>query len=131
MSELKSYDLVDIQDYRGEVYLKSEADKVIAEKDGVIAELKAQKAQAEDDCAYWKMSEGNAANAMHETEEYAMQLYKEAQHHKYKRCLAMAWWCERKRIDAADYRIPREKWEFYEKWHKRWLELAEKFKEEK
>ncbi len=30
MSELKSYDLVDIQDYRGEVYLKSEADKVIA-----------------------------------------------------------------------------------------------------
>ena len=31
MSELKSYDLVDIQDYRGEVYLKSEADKVIAE----------------------------------------------------------------------------------------------------
>lgn len=28
-------------------YLKSEADKV-------IAELKAQKAQAEDDCAYWK-----------------------------------------------------------------------------
>ena len=30
MSELKSYDLVDIQDYRGEVYIKSEADKVIA-----------------------------------------------------------------------------------------------------
>lgn len=30
MSELKSHDLVDIQDYRGEVYLKSETDKVIA-----------------------------------------------------------------------------------------------------
>ena len=29
------------------VYLKSEAD-------AVIKELKAQKAQAEDDCAYWK-----------------------------------------------------------------------------
>ena len=56
---------------------------------------------------------------------------KEIAHHKYKRCLAMAKWCERKRIDAADYRIPREKWEFYEKWRKRWLELAEKFKEEK
>ena len=40
MSELKSYDLVDIQDYRGEVYLKSEADKVIAEKDEEIARLK-------------------------------------------------------------------------------------------
>ena len=128
MSELKSYDLVDIQDYRGEVYLKSKADKVIAEKDGVIAELKAQKAQAEDDCAYWKMSEGNAANAMHETEEYAMQLYKEAQHHKYKRCLAMAWWC------SAELGMLVSTWEFkikhYKKWYKRWLELAEKFKED-
>ena len=98
-------------------YLKSEADKV-------IAELKVQKAQAEDDCAYWKMNHGNAAKAMHETEEYAMQLYKEAQHNKHKRCLAMARWCERKRIDAATFRIPREKWDFYDKWYKRWLALA-------
>ena len=52
-------------------------------------------------------------------------------HHKYKRCLAMARICERKRIDAANYRIPREKWEFYDKWQKRWMELAEKFKEVK
>ena len=28
--ELKAYDLVDIQDYRSKVYIKSEADKVIA-----------------------------------------------------------------------------------------------------
>ena len=67
--------------------------------------------------------------------DYAQDLYviqaraeQEIRHHKYKRCLAMARWCERKRFDAADYRIPREKWEFYDKWHKRWLELAEKFK---
>ena len=118
MSELKVYrDPKDGLAYR-EFYEKSEVDKV-------IAELKAQKAQAEDDCAYWKMNHGNAANARHETEEYAMQLYKEARHQKYKRCLAMAWWCERKRIDAANYRIPRQKWDFYDKWHKRWLELAE------
>jgi hypothetical protein len=31
MSELKSYDLVDIQDYRGEVYLKKDVDAAIAE----------------------------------------------------------------------------------------------------
>lgn len=101
-------------------YIKSEADKV-------IAELKAQKAQAEDDCAYWKMREGNAVNAMHETEEACMFLTKSERHQKYKRCLAMARMCERKRVDAANYRIPREKWEFYEKWHKRWLKIAEKF----
>jgi hypothetical protein len=130
MSELKARHVADVyeaytktgDDDAAQVYLKSESDKF-------IAELKAQKAQLEDDCAYWKMRHGNAANAMHETEEYAMQLYNELRHHKYKRCLAMAKLCKRKRIDAADYRIPRKKWEFYDKWYKRWLELAEKFNE--
>jgi len=49
---------------------------------------------------------------------------------KYKRCLAMARWCKQ-RYDAVDYRIPIRKWDFYKKWLKRWLELAEKFKEAK
>ena len=65
----------------------------LEEQESEIAELKAQKAQAEDDCAYWKMNEENAANAMHETEEYAMQLHKEARHQKYNRCVAMADYC--------------------------------------
>lgn len=43
MSELKAYDLVDIQDYRGEVYIKYEAGKVIAEKDKEIAKLKEER----------------------------------------------------------------------------------------
>lgn len=98
------------------VYLKSEADKV-------IAELKAQKAQAEDDCAYWKMSEGNAANAMHETEEYAMQLYNELRHSKYKRCLAMATFCH---VSSVLCEGPDSL--FYRRWFHKWYELAEKFK---
>lgn len=52
-------------------------------------------------------------------------------HHKYKRCLAMAKWCELKRIDAADDRIPIKKWDFYGKWHKCWLIIAEHLKEAK
>ena len=115
-------------------YPKDEADKV-------IAELKAQKAQAEDDCAYWKMCHGNAANAMHETEEYAMQLYNELRHSNHKRCLAMAGKCENGKLiyqykqrcgDAEteiglDYLMKRAGW--YRKWQLRWLELAEKFNE--
>jgi iron-sulfur cluster repair protein YtfE (RIC family) len=72
MSELKTYKMVDkkyctdcVCVIPSEVYLKSEADKVIADLEEShkkevgqllieIAELKAQKAQAEDDCAYWK-----------------------------------------------------------------------------
>ena len=114
-------------------YLKSEADKV-------IAELKAQKAQAEDDCAYWKMCHGNAANAMHETEEYAMQLYKELRHANYKRCLAMAKVCYLRFVRYENYlqkscannatiSAYRFRRCMYDKWEKRWRELAEKFKE--
>ena len=58
---------------------------------------------------------------------------------KYKRCLAMAMWC-----NANVYNIRRkplcdmddhEGWqhddEFWQRWHKRWLELAEHYKESK
>ena len=96
MSELKTYiaptaDGTGLADY----YLKSEADKVIEEKD------------------------------------------KELRRHKYKRCLTMARWCESKvyhirRTPLCDM-DEHEGWqhddEFWQRWHKRWLELAEKFKE--
>lgn len=55
-------------------------------------------------------------------------LKQELRHANYKRCLAMAMWCRLKRLDAADYRIPRKKWEFYDKWYKRWLKISEQFK---
>ena len=48
MSELKAHDLVDIQDYRGEVYLKSKADAIIAEKDAEIARLKDRSLDVKD-----------------------------------------------------------------------------------
>lgn len=143
MSELKEHLFCEcdecIREYRGPLsnemrpyYLKSEADKV-------IAELKAQKAQAEDDCAYWKMCHGNASNAMHETEEYAMQLYNEARHQKYKRCLAMAVMCSEALCywDNVKYTFSKgeaycfRKLNHYGKWGKIWLVLSEKFKEAK
>ena len=48
---------------------------------------------------------------------------KELRHHKYKRCLAMA--------QVLDHVCPitNRKSTWRDKWHKRWLELAEKFKE--
>ena len=98
-----------------EFYRKDEVKKV-------IKELKAQKAQAEDDCAYWK------TKAQRE------------RHHKYKRCLAMAMWCrihdeitqlESERLGLSQRALfieYRRKAMWWNKWHKRWLELAEKFK---
>lgn len=60
-------------------------------------------------------------------------------HHKYKRCLTMADLCKA-RYDEEDAKVNGcgASWEYiskemkyWERWHKRWLELAEKFKEAK
>lgn len=91
-------------------YSKADADKV-------IAELEEKLKNSRNARKFWK-------------KEYLLE-YKECCHNKYKRCLAMSKWCKRKRFDAADYRIPRKKWEFYDKWYKRWLKIAEQIKEAK
>jgi len=91
-----------------QVYLKSEADKV-------IAELKADYKEACDRL--------QTANLIKDEQLAA------ARHHKYKRCLAMAMWCwaikELNRYGDQDYM------DFAEKWRKRWLKIAEQFKETK
>ena len=63
----------------------------------------------------------------------------ELRHHKYHRCLDMAARCmsEEKRLDAIAPLFVNDKecWEYnsdyWNKWHKRWLEIATKFKEAK
>ena len=65
-------------------------------------------------------------------------------HNKYRRCLAMAKICqlraERYERYLTEYKNcdspSTQRWQFlmknhYEKWHRRWLELAEKFKPSK
>lgn len=103
--------------FEDEVYLKSEADKVIAElKD----KLK------------------------HKSEEYAntCRFYEnELRHQKYKRCLDNAEICCEKKEncynralrkyskDEADYLV--RKSDFWQDWEFRWLKIVEKFKEAK
>lgn len=60
----------------------------------------------------------------------AEEMLEECCHHKYKRCLNNAWWCLREEFFAEDCRC--ERWvDWSIKWHKRWIELAEQFKEAK
>jgi hypothetical protein len=137
MSELKAirsgeiYNIIEYEDcYRTDdlYYPKSEADKVIAELEEshkkeveqLLMGIVKLKADYKEACGRLQ-----TANLIKDEQLAA------THHHKYKRCKAKADMCERKRIDAANYRIPRGKWEFYEKWYKRWRELAEKFKEAK
>ena len=54
-------------------------------------------------------------------------------HHKYKRCLAMARLCRARYNEWAAYypTTTTRKMRFLYKWEKRWLKIAEKFKEAK
>lgn len=107
-------------------YSKSEADKVIAEKDTKIIQLEA---------------------FIENYNRISREIIDNANHQKYKRCLDMAWGClQRKELfhefvleEARTITLPNEvalqeyrsKRERAAKWHKRWLKLAEKFKEGK
>ena len=118
MSELKAKHVVDVYDEysdnptnEAQVYIKSEADKVIAENDQEIAELEERIADGDKDF--------EMVNNQNE------RLIKTVLHHKHKRCLAMAQVLEH----VCPITNRKAKWQ--NKWHKRWLELAEKFKEAK
>lgn len=117
-------------------YLKSEADKVFAEKDKEIQRLENLCESYRIDCDNLAIRE---ANAYKEVERNNKQL----RNQKYKRCLAIADFCEsqcdyyntlgngfwlvRGDIETRD-KYRKKASDFWWKWHKRWFELAEKFK---
>ena len=104
MTELITHWAGPTSSIEGFVYYKDEADKVIAELENRI----------DDGDKDFEMAD-------HQNE----RLLKIVRHQKYKRCLAMVEMLEH----ICPITIRKAKWKG--KWHMRWLELAEKFKEAK
>ena len=105
--EIKAGDIDDLHLDDTLFYLKSEADKV-------IEELKADYKEACD--------------RLHTANLIKDEKLDELRRQKYKRCLNNAWWCFREEFYAEDCHC--ERWvDWAIKWWKRWLELADKFKE--
>ena len=102
MSELKVIDVDKIADVRslsGQFYRKSEVDDVIAYLQNQLSLARTGLIKL-------------LAKAQHE-----------ARYQKYKRCMAMA------QVLEHVCPITNRKAKWMDKWHKRWLELSEKFKE--
>lgn len=111
MSELNVYHHELRPDEYDEFYLKYEADKVIAEKDKEIAELKCQVNGLQNRSDLWHYNaveehkkfvqvDQQITELKKQVNDYAQGLYviqakaeKELRHHKYKRCLAMRNMC--------------------------------------
>lgn len=130
-----------------EVYLKSEADKVIANRDYEIEELKksigkllkVKTEQVMDEVIQRCLIYGEGFVPA----EHAMRLVADIHYQKYRRCLAMARWCritdecihlESERLGILQNTLflrYMKKRMWWNKWYKRWLELAKKFKPNK
>ena len=114
------------------VYLKTEVDHY-------IAELEEKHKKEVEQLLILNREQANAANRLRDSMEQALR------HQKHKRCLAMAKWCDVTalfygnaipkvlNIDITDPRRQKvfRRLSHYKKWYKRWLKIAEKFKEAK
>ena len=118
MSELKAYNVVATADVNPEVvdnlgctewlaYDKSDADKV-------IAELEERLKNSHNARKYWR-------------KEYLIE-YKECCSQKYKRCLAMAKWCNSEAFYAEAVENDDKRADWLGVWTDKWEKLAEKFK---
>ncbi len=102
MNELKVIDvdkMADVRSLSGQFYRKPESDKVIEYLQNQLSLTRTSLLES-------------LAKAQHE-----------AHHNKYKRCLAMA------QVLEHVCPITNRKAKWMDKWHNRWLKIAEKFKE--
>ena len=141
MSELKVVKQSDVLcgHWSTEYYLKSEADKVIADLEEshkkevgqllmAIVELKKERNWLAKDRA-------QAYSDLEKRAQLNIKQEESIRHHKYKRCLAMASRCFTKSNyhfvlarHGEDGKENNRKSILYSKWRKRWLAIAEKFK---
>ena len=157
MSELKTYKMVDekyctdcVCVIPSEVYLKYEADKVIAELKNENERLKKEASCTfSDDCLRVRQLRADykeACDRLHTANLIKDEQLAATRHSKRKRCLAMARWCkdnadwwdyeqinrlheQRGNAESFRFKAAHNRFCFFVKWNERWLELADKFKE--
>ena len=117
MSELKVIDvdkMADVRSLSGQFYRKSEVDKKIQSLEYI--------------CENYRCDCDNLGIITDKLKKAGRSLRKNMNHQKYKRCLAMAKLCNEKWL-VHNFAEITTKLIFYDRWEKRWRELAEKFKE--
>ena len=135
MSELKAFEVTRKALFgrtcTEKVYLKSEANKVITELEMKLAAAKLVLRLNEPKALYSNLDTMSRLNHKIDVVE------RRELHQKYKRCLAMAEWCNSGMVvetfacfgPRSTKEVWREEHKYWDKWRKIWFELAMKFKE--
>ena len=112
MIELKVIDvdkMADVMSLSGQFYRKSEVDKKIQSLEYL--------------CENYRCDCDNLGIMTDKLKKAGRSLRQNMNHQKYKRCMAMA------QVLEHVCQITNRKAKWRDKWHKRWLELSEKFKD--
>lgn len=117
------------QDMQYAVYLKREADKVFAEKDKEIAELKEKVSEERSAKVDYKISANDLSDGLEKA-------YADLNHHMYKRCLDKAKWCDER---IARYTLQQDiqgiSWQkeikFYRRLKDKFIEISKRFEDPK
>lgn len=127
--------IIETEEY-GDVYCKTDADLVIAERDKVIEEQENLIATLKKERDWLAKDRAQAYDDLEKRAQLNIKQEKSIRHQKHKRCLAMARWCEAN-LEKLDYKpakdyTDKDVWRiatsYYTIWHKRWLQLAEQVK---
>lgn len=154
MSFHRGSDVIAVTERETKFYIKSEADKVIAEKDAEIRRLKNGIAPKHSDKSLQeRLNEVCEKHGVPTLQDLDWAFCESEKRHtkdciesakmiarqKYRRCLDNAWWCRKMSNaytwDACTHRgwtiagYYDKKAEFYRKWRGRWIKIAEEFKE--
>lgn len=136
-------EVIELIDGNGFGFSKEQADKVINAMEDRIKELELYdyRRMPSMDTESFKDIRGGVAYEFEKLkaringlEAENERLLKIVRHQKYKRCLAMAKWCDQVMMSCelrgyAVHRIWANKHELTMRWKYRWLDIAEKFKE--
>ena len=124
----------------GDIYHKADADLVIAERDKVIEEQENLIATLKKERNWLAKDRAQAYNDLEKRAQLNIKQEESIRRQKYKRCLNMANWCFTRgnfffvvgRSEGGRFAEERfRRSNLYSKWHKRWLKIAEQFKEAK
>jgi hypothetical protein len=113
----------------GDIYYKADVDLVISERDKVIEQQENLIATLKKERDWLAKDRAQAYDDLEKRTQLNIKQEEALRHHKYKRCLAMALWCDSEANYWYDSSKVQQCWRYghYIRWFNKWSKLADQF----